>query len=146
MKKVSPGFTLLELLIVITIIAILSAIAMVAYSNYLKSARDVRRQSDLKIIQSALERYHANNLNYPADIASLTPSYLSTPPADPIASNLYQYKPYISASDRVSICDNSTPTTQCTRYCLYAKMENSVQKSDYCPDLSGYTLEVPSPD
>jgi len=65
MVDVRRGFTLIELLIVISIIALLSLIGLVAYSEFLKTARNNKRLSDLKLIQSALEDYHADQLYYP---------------------------------------------------------------------------------
>lgn len=118
------GFTLIELMIVIAIIAVLSAIAMISYGNFLKSARDTRRQSDLKLIQSGLERYHADQKYYPATL-SLT-GYLNTIPTDPGTNIPYSYSAY---TPNVSEC------TQCTRYHLYATLENPPQ-----------LLEVTSPD
>ncbi len=49
------GFTLVELLVVISIIAILSVIGMVVFSSVQKSARDARRRSDIDAIAQALE-------------------------------------------------------------------------------------------
>lgn len=61
----SRGFTLIELMVVITIIAILAIIGLIAYSAFLKTSRDNKRQSDLKFIQSALEDYHGDTIFYP---------------------------------------------------------------------------------
>jgi len=61
------AFTLIELLIVISIIAILVAAATVSWSTAQKKARDGKRKSDLKSIQQALEIYIEENETYPAD-------------------------------------------------------------------------------
>lgn len=124
------GFTLIELLIVISIIAVMAAISMVAYNSFSKNARDTRRQTDLRLIQSALEKYHADFKYYPTSLSNLT-NYLSIIPSDPTTGNQYQYK-----SLNVDGTD-CTDSTGCLRYRLYAKLENS---------SSGYNLEVPSPD
>lgn len=62
MKK---AFTLIELLIVITIIGILMALAIASYAKTRAAARDAKRQSDLEQIKSALEIYRADNGQYP---------------------------------------------------------------------------------
>lgn len=153
------GFTLVELLITITIIAILSTIALVSYTSFIKNSRDAKRQSDLKLMQSALEQYHADQKYYPysESVASgkpltnstgaplgttLSKTYLNTIPSDPSAVTPYLYKAY--KADGTTGCD-STAAGQCTKYCLYAKMENSTQIIAACPDQSSYTLEVTSP-
>lgn len=59
------GFTLLELIIVISIIAVLSTIGLNAYTSVQRSARDTRRKSDLKEMQTALETFRAENGRYP---------------------------------------------------------------------------------
>ncbi len=60
------GFTIVELLIVIVVIAILAAISVVAYNGMQGRAEDVRRITDAKNIVKALELYKINNGNYPA--------------------------------------------------------------------------------
>lgn len=61
----SKGFTLLELLVVLAIIAILTAIGTVSFTAAQKRARDSQRKSDLKVIASALENYFQKNKTYP---------------------------------------------------------------------------------
>lgn len=64
-NKKTLGFTLVELLISISIIAILSVILSVNFSKAQKSGRDQRRISDLKAIQSAAEQYYLLKGSYP---------------------------------------------------------------------------------
>lgn len=136
------GFTLIELLVVITIIAFLSTMGLVLYSQFTKNARDARRQSDLKFIQSALEDYHSDLLFYPTAIglndvlssgatftsdtgigSGVAPStgkkYLNEVPKDPIVSTATPY----CYTATPSSCDNSS-TNSCKSYNIYAKLEN----------------------
>lgn len=116
------GFTLIELLIVISIIGVLSVIGMIAYTTFLKNARDAKRQSDLKFIQSALEEYHSDQIYYPlrSEITpgsalkdpSGTKNYMSTIPSDPS----YDYTPWPG--------DCTAAAKNCSNYCLRANMEN----------------------
>lgn len=56
-KNKQSGFTLVELLIVIVVIAILAAISIVAYNGIQERARDSRRASDIAQIKKALLTY-----------------------------------------------------------------------------------------
>lgn len=67
-KLVSSGFTLVELLIVIVIIAILAAITIVAYNGIQNRANDSRRMSDLEAMNNALALYKADNGSYPKEV------------------------------------------------------------------------------
>ncbi len=51
------AFTLIEMLVVISLIGILAVIALVSFGSVTKSARDTTRKSDLKQYQTALEMY-----------------------------------------------------------------------------------------
>ena len=59
------GFTLVELLVVIVIIGILATLATVALGSARLKARDARRISDIKQIQTALELYYNDMQRYP---------------------------------------------------------------------------------
>jgi len=63
------GFTLIELLVVIAIIGLLSTLAVVALGQARLKARDSKRLSDLKQIQTALELYYTDQNAYPAGSA-----------------------------------------------------------------------------
>ncbi len=69
-KKVQKkGFTLIEILVVSTIVIIVSAIGLVSYSGAQVSARDAQRKQDLDNVRTTLLLYRSENGYYP--IASL---------------------------------------------------------------------------
>jgi type II secretion system protein G len=94
MKK-TIGFTLIEILVVVTIIGLLTLIAVVSYSTFLKQARDAKRKSDLSQIAAALEMYRSNNDTYPTtSLTQLTSPtvYIQSIPVDPKnPTNTYYY-------------------------------------------------------
>lgn len=79
--KNKKGFTLVELLVVIAIIGLLSTIAFISLNRARAKARDAKRVSDVRQLQSALELYY-NDQSSPAyprvdNAAVLTSSQLS---------------------------------------------------------------------
>ena len=63
--KNKKGFTLIELLVVVAIMGLLAALAVVALNNARARARDARRVSDVKQLQTALELYYLDQNEYP---------------------------------------------------------------------------------
>jgi len=64
--KNKKGFTLIELLVVVAIMGLLASLAIVALNTARARARDARRVSDIKQIQTALELFYMDNYKYPA--------------------------------------------------------------------------------
>ena len=62
------GFTIVELLIVIVVIAILAAIAISSYGNVQRRARDAQRMSDVSVMRKALDLYRIDNGAYPPSV------------------------------------------------------------------------------
>ena len=65
--KTRKGFTLIELLVVIAIIGLLSTLAVVALNSARQKARDSKRVSDMKQLQTALEIYFNDKGAYPPE-------------------------------------------------------------------------------
>jgi len=70
--KQKKGFTLVELLVVIAIIGLLSTLAVIALGSARSKARDARRISDIKQLQTALELHFADAGAYPTEAVAVT--------------------------------------------------------------------------
>ncbi len=88
LSKRLSGFTLIELVIVMAIIATLTALATFNFSQARVRARDVQRKNELKAIQNALELYKNDQMpqSYPTSAnfsTALVTSYMAKLPVDP---------------------------------------------------------------
>jgi len=142
LKNKSKGFTIVELLIVIVIIAILATLVIVTFTGIQAKARDSQRQTDINAVDSHLEAFYAENGYYPTYTDLSTASWVSTNMkgldaqalVDPSGNGIQT----LSATDGVptnhgygyfvSGCtanEASSSTNQCTSFTLNASLEGS---------------------
>ena len=87
-RRLQRGFTLLELLVVMTIVGILAAIAVPALRDSPQRAREAALREDLFSMRSVIDSYHGDKGNYPADLQALvTDGYLRKIPLDPMTKS-----------------------------------------------------------
>ena len=67
-KNTQRGFTLIELLVVISIIGLLSSVVLASLSGARESARDARRQQDMRQFEIGAELYYQEHSHYPTEI------------------------------------------------------------------------------
>ncbi len=96
-KKLQKGFSLIEIMIVVAIIAVLILVGILAYQQSLLKGRDAKRKSDLAKWQRMLEDYINDSVCYPEGMACGSTAgksfegYLSEIPCDPINNIQYNY-------------------------------------------------------
>ncbi|MFH0749862.1 MAG: prepilin-type N-terminal cleavage/methylation domain-containing protein [Candidatus Gottesmanbacteria bacterium] len=140
------GFTLMEILVAISIIAVLTAIGIVSYTSINKNARNAKRRSDIEQMRSALELYRSDFGYYPAvntgglnaasNLVGVIDAYMSSIPTDPKAVD-YNYPYAYQATDLSG--------SQYYGYCIAAIMETSSTDTSVCSVGSGYNYSRKNP-
>lgn len=81
MTKLKSGFTLVELLVVVSLIGVLSTLVIANLNSARERARDAERKSDLRNIQTALRLYYNDAGRYPAGTSTMTACGTGTSPS-----------------------------------------------------------------
>ena len=80
------GFTLIELMVVLTIIGLLLAIVVPDYMGRARRAEEAALQQDLALMRDALDKHFADAGKYPGTLDELVSKrYLRSIPKDPVA-------------------------------------------------------------
>lgn len=142
--KSSKAFTLVELIVVITVIGVLTGGVALSITGNAERARDTRRKTDLQQIKSALEFFRSNTAEgyYPRTVSTgtgliyrsgsnpgytypaLVPVYMESMPHDPrtTSSNTVDYG-YFPRNSSGGSCNNNAGN-YCTTYFLTADVED----------------------
>jgi general secretion pathway protein G len=82
------GFTLIEVLIVVTLIVVLASVGMATYQNSVRRAREAVLREDLFRMRDAIDQYYADKNKYPQSLQDLVSSgYLREVPKDPMTDS-----------------------------------------------------------
>ena len=164
-KNKNKGFTVIELIVVIAIIAVLSAIVLFNVNVYIAKSRDAKRVADIASIQKALEMYYSDKGYYPSSYGgtlfaastgfgnwdglqtALSP-YISKLPIDPTNSPgmslyhagayAYMYTAVLAETGRGVV---TAPTGGFQCYALSYRLINTVTLSSNASDCNGDLLK-----
>ena len=105
----AAGFTLLELLVVMTIIGILAAVAIPALRDSPQRAREAALKEDLFTMRSTIDQFHGDKGYYPPDLATLvSDGYLRQIPLDPMTKSRDTWVVNYEELDPASEAESST--------------------------------------
>lgn len=83
-RQAEGGFTLIELIVVVTIVGILASVAVVQVKYAQRRAMEAALMHDLAEMRKAIDDFYADKQRYPGDLNELVPNYLRRIPLDPI--------------------------------------------------------------
>lgn len=109
MKRRASGFTLMEMLIVVAIIAVLAGVGFSYYGDYIEDARITTARNNIKVVRDAIARYFKDHMSYPTSLDSLQGPYLMQPAASllltPLNGNARIRLEYNTSADNVDYFD-----------------------------------------
>jgi general secretion pathway protein G len=103
----SAGFTLIELMIVVSIILILIGVAAMKYDRVVQHSKEAVLRTDLRTIRDAIDHYTLDKQAAPQSVDDLQQAgYLRTVPVDPMT----QAKDWVPQFDSVVLSPEQTST------------------------------------
>jgi prepilin-type N-terminal cleavage/methylation domain-containing protein len=138
-RRPSQGFTLIELMITVAIVAILAAIAYPNYRNYVIRGQLVDATQGLSAVRANMERYYQDNRSY---IAGVTP-----PPCDgvtPIVAGSFTILCAATAApDTFTATATGTAGTNAAGF-QFTVDQNDLQTTTVAPPAPGAFLSCPN--
>ncbi len=84
-RRRGTGFTLVELLVVMAVLALLLSLAVPRYFRSVERAREAVLRENLQVMREAIDKFHADTGKYPGGVAELVSRrYLRRLPVDPV--------------------------------------------------------------
>lgn len=86
LNKIKRGFTIVELLVVLSVIALLLSIVTPRYLNKIEEGKEIALRQNLSVIRKSIDQYYSDQGEYPDKLNQLVEKhYLRAVPLDPIA-------------------------------------------------------------
>jgi len=134
-SKFHSAFTIVELIIVVSVIAVLAGIAVFTAATIQKSTRDSARDAQVSIIASSLEKYYRDNGEYPS-VAAMTSSDIATLKQKLGISNASVFKLPLAGPSVINSIATSSPSATTV---VYSGNTTDTTKNTQCQtDANGY--------
>ena len=99
-RRTRSGFTLIELMVVMSLIVILASIGLTVYTNSVVRAKESVLKEDLFRMRDAIDQYYADKGKYPATLDALvSDKYLRSIPVDPFTNSADTWRAVPSEPD-----------------------------------------------
>jgi general secretion pathway protein G len=99
-RRTVAGFTLIELMVVMSLVVILAGIGLAVHQNSQTRAREAVLSEDLFRMRDAIDQYYADKNAYPPSLDSLvSEKYLRAIPVDPFTNSADTWQTTLSESD-----------------------------------------------
>jgi general secretion pathway protein G len=87
-RRIDHGFTMIELLVVLSIMMILAGLSLVQYRNSIRTTKEAALKSDLFLMRDSIDQYYADKAKYPDSLQTLvSEGYLRAVPKDPFTDS-----------------------------------------------------------
>jgi general secretion pathway protein G len=100
MRRGESGFTLIEIMVVITLIFVLAGMALITYQTSIISAKEAVLKENLFRLRDAIDQFYADKNKYPASLDELvTEKYIRAVPPDPFTRTVDTWQTVMSEPD-----------------------------------------------
>lgn len=99
-RRGSAGFTLIELMVVMSLIVVLASISLTVYTNSVTRSKEAVLKEDLFRMRDAIDQYYADKNKYPATLDALvSDKYLRAIPNDPFTNSADTWQTIMAEPD-----------------------------------------------
>lgn len=92
MKNSTRGFTLIELIVSLAIVATILSLAAPRYFGNIDKTKEAVLREDLYVLRDAIDKFYSDNNKYPAALEDLvTQKYLRSIPVDPFTQSIHSW-------------------------------------------------------